>query len=282
MKALGEILQLTIQCFKDKNIDRPRRTAEELLAYILRLSRMDLYLHFDKPLLNEELDLLRPLIKRKLNGEPLEYLLKNMEFYGCRLLITPDALIPRPETEILLDKACDLLRKCGLEKKYVWDLCTGSGCLGIGLKKKIPRFEVILSDISENALALARKNAANNDVEVECLHGDLLLPFAHRKADIILCNPPYISNKDYHLLDRSVRDFEPKEALIGGEDGLLFYKRLSIELPFYLHPGALLFFEIGAGQGEAVRNLFLAPHWCKISIEKDWSGHERFFFLEFE
>lgn len=282
MKTLGEILQLTIQCFKDKNIDRPRRTVEELLSHVLHLPRMELYLQFDKPLIQGELDKLRVLIKRKLRGEPLEYLLGNIIFYGCSILVTPDVLIPRPETEILLDKACILLKACSLEKKTVFDLCTGSGCLGIGLKKTLPHLNVVLSDISQRALALAQTNAAKNGVEVECLHGDLFMPFGQRKADIVICNPPYISNKQYHELDAAVRDFEPKEALLGGEDGLLFYRRLSRELPDYLYPGALLFFEIGSGQGKAVQDLFSASCWRKISIEKDWAGHERFFFLEFE
>jgi release factor glutamine methyltransferase len=282
MKTLGEILHLTVQYFKEKNIDRSRRTAEELLSHILQLPRMDLYLQFDKPLLQQEVDSFRELVKRKLKGEPLEYLLEKINFYGCTISVTKDVLIPRPETEILLDKACSLLKNLPLEKKVAWDICTGSGCLGIALKKTFPQLNVALSDLSEKALNLARINAKNNEIEIECLQGDLLRAFGQRKADIILCNPPYVSNKEYCELDMSVRDYEPKEALVGGDDGLLFYKRLSEELPNFLNSGAKVFFEIGTGQGKAVQNLFSASCWCKISLEKDWAGHDRFFFLEFE
>jgi|SRR5579862_331146 len=282
MKTLGEILQLTAQCFKEKNIERPRRTAEELLSFVLHLPRLELYLQFDKPLVQDELNVLRDLVKRKLKGEPLEYLLGRVSFYGCTLTVTRDVLIPRPETEILLDKACHRLKSLSLEGKKAWDLCTGSGCLGIGLKKTFPQLQVFLSDVSDKALAVARNNAETNGVSVACLKGDLLAPFAGSKADIILCNPPYVSNKEYDHLDSSVSAYEPKEALVGGEEGLFFYQRLSAELPACLNPGALLFFEIGFSQGKAVQDLFLAPCWRHARIEKDFAGHDRFFFLEFE
>lgn len=282
MKTLGEILQLTAQCFKDKSIERPRRIAEELLSHVLHLPRLELYLQFDKPLVEQELEILRELIKRKLKGEPLEYLLGRIAFYGCNIGVTKDVLIPRQETEILLDKVCSRLKKLDLDGKKAWDLCAGSGCLGIGLKKALPQLDVALSDISEKALRTARLNAEQNGAPVECLQGDLLVPYAGRKADIILCNPPYVSIKEYHDLDVSVRGYEPKEALVGGEDGLLFYRRLSTELPAYLNPGALVFFEIGYKQGNAVQELFSSPCWRNICIEKDFAGHDRFFFLEFE
>ncbi|HEY2810798.1 MAG TPA: peptide chain release factor N(5)-glutamine methyltransferase [Rhabdochlamydiaceae bacterium] len=282
MKNLGEILQLTVQCFNEKKVARSRRTAEELLSHVLGLSRIELYMHFDQPLQEEELSGLRELVKRKIKGEPLEYLLGSVAFYGCRIRVTKDVLIPRPETEILLDKACALLKQHPLQGKSAWDLCSGSGCLGIGLKKCLPQLEVSLSDISVNAVGVAQDNAQKNGVRVEVLQGDLLASFALRKADVIFCNPPYVSNNEYRDLESSVRDFEPKEALIAGEDGLLFYQRLSAELPSYLHSGAKLFFEIGYKQADAVRKLFSAPHWRRISIDKDWAGHERFFFLEFE
>src|SRR5262245_38851162 len=117
MKTVGEILQLTVQCFKEKNIDRSRRVAEELLSHVLHLPRMDLYLQFDKPMIQQEIDSFRELVKRKLKGEPLEYLLEKINFYGCSISVTKDALIPRPETEILLDKACSLLKNLPLEAK---------------------------------------------------------------------------------------------------------------------------------------------------------------------
>lgn len=282
MKTLGEVIQLTMNVFKDKNIERPRRTAEELLSHVLRMPRMELYMQFDKPFQEEELVILRELVRRKVKGEPLEYLLGSVSFYGCSIEVNKDVLIPRPETEILLDRACSRLKTRDLSGKVAWDLCTGSGCLGIGLKKALPQLKVTLLDLSEKALFLARRNAEQNRVDVAFIQGDLLAACKNSKADILLCNPPYVSKKEYEDLDVSVRGYEPKEALVGGEDGLLFYRRLAHELPFYLRPGAHVFFEIGWAQGEAVRKLFSSPCWRNICMEKDLAGHDRFFFLEFE
>lgn len=281
MKTVGEILQLTVQYFKERG--ESRRGAEELLAAVLKCNRLELYMQFDKPLVKEELDKMRQFVKRKLKGEPLEYILGSVKFYGCLLRITPAVLIPRVETEILLEKVCNRLklREPHLGK-IVWDVCTGSGGLGIGLKKMLPDYEVTLADVSKEALELARANALLNQVEVTCVEGDLLTPFKGQKTDIFLCNPPYVSLQEYQGLDESVKNYEPKQALLGGEDGLFFYKRLSQELPHYLKPGALVFLEIGASQGSAVRSLFSAPCWRSVSLEKDWAGHERFFSLEFE
>ena len=242
MKTVGEALQLALCSFKEKNLDRSRRVAEELLMHVLHLSRIQLYLQFDKPLIQQELVLFNQLVKRALEKEPVEYILGRIEFYGCSIHLSQDVLIPRVETEILVDKACGLLKHTLLEGKVAWDLCTGSGCIGIALKKTFPQLQVALSDVSEKALSIAKGNAQRNGVNVELVQGDLLKALSARKVDILFCNPPYISNKEYADLDLSVRGFEPKEALLGGEDGLLFYRQLSKELPLYLNPKALLFF----------------------------------------
>ena len=281
MKTLGELLQSTVHCLKEKG--ESRRVAQELLAAALNCSPIELYMHFDKPVREEELERVERLVKRKLKGEPLEYILGSVKFYGCMLQVTPAVLIPRVETEILLEKVCTRLklREPHLGK-IVWDVCCGSGALGIGLKKTLPDYEVTLSDLSREALELAQANAIRNQVEITCLQGDLLTPFKGQKTDIFLCNPPYVSAQEYNVLDESVKKYEPQIALLGGEDGLFFYKRLSEELPFYLQRGALVFLEIGLNQGAAVRCLFSAPCWKKASLEKDWAGHDRFFSLEFE
>jgi len=280
MKTVGEILQLTVQCLKEKG--EGRRAAEALLAFVLKCERLQLYMQFDKPLIEEELEMMRGFVKRKLKGEPLEYILGSVKFYGCTLQITPAVLIPRVETEILLEKVCARLklREPHLGK-VVWDVCCGAGALGIGLKKALPDYSVTLSDLSGEALELARTNAVLNQVEIRCVQGDLLTPFEGQKADVFLCNPPYVSLQEYQDLDASVKNYEPKAALVGGADGLFFYKRLSEELPLSLNSRALVFLEIGASQGEAVRSLFSAPCWRRGSVEKDWAGHDRFFSLEF-
>jgi release factor glutamine methyltransferase len=162
----------------------------------------------------------------------------------------------------------------------LWDLCTGSGVLGIALKKAAPRLMVTLSDIDPAVLSLAEENARLNGVEIEGVAGDLLAPFEGRKVDAVVCNPPYISAKEYLDLDPSVRDYEPKQALVGGERGTEFYERLAEELPSHLEPGGQLFLEIGASQGEVVKKIFNKEPWKNGELIQDWSGKNRFFFLE--
>lgn len=282
MKTLGDVLNLSSQFLKEKGNQRFRRTAEELISHVLKLKRLDLYMQFDRPVIEEELEALRVLLKRAVKGEPLEYISGEVAFYHCQLEVTPDVLIPRPETEILVDLICRHIAQEVQEGRVAWDLCTGSGCIGIAVKKKCAALSVVLSDLSLQALNIAKGNAEKNEVDVEILQGDLLAPFAGRKADFIFCNPPYITSKEFLGLDPSVKNFEPSQALVGGEDGLLFYSRLSKELPPHLNSGAKLFFEIGCGQGNALLQLFSGPRWKGARVEKDWAGHDRFFFLEFE
>jgi release factor glutamine methyltransferase len=282
MKTLGEVLTLTSDFLKEKKCSRFRRIAEELISHVLQLKRLDLYMQFDRPILETELETMRTLLKRAVKGEPVEYITGQVTFFHCEIALTKDVLIPRPETEILVDQACRALKQTPCLGKVAWDLCTGSGCIGIAVKKACPDLTVCLSDISEAALKVASSNAEQNGVDVELLQGDLLSPFQGRKADVIFCNPPYISSKEYLTLDASVKDFAPQTALVGGEDGLAFYRRLKEELPAYLNPCAKIFFEIGAGQGEALLSLFSGKSWKNLRVEKDWAGHDRFFFLEFE
>lgn len=282
MKTLGEVLSLTSQFLKEKKCSRSRRIAEELIAHVLKLKRLDLYMQFDRPFQEAELVLLRTLLRRASQHEPVEYIIGELNFYHCSLFVTKDVLIPRPETEILVDQACQAFKQSPYQGKVLWDLCTGSGCMGLAVKKACPELTVCLSDISPQALAVAEKNAQKNGIEVEILQGDLCAPFQGRKADFIFCNPPYISSQEMTTLDPSVKNFEPQIALDGGKEGLAFYRRLKEELPLYLNHGAKIFFEIGAEQGQAVSALFSESYWKNKRVEKDWSDHDRFFFLEFE
>ncbi len=282
MKTVGEVLLATTQFLTQKGVSRPRRVAEEIVAHSLSLKRLDLYLQFDRLLLEEELGKMRPLLKRAARGEPIEYIVGALSFYGVSLKVTPAALIPRPETELLVEMACKELGKKSLEGKSAWDVCTGSGCIGIALKKKYPQLFLSLADVSSEALELARENALVNGVDVECLQGDLLEPFVARKADFVFCNPPYVAEGEYAGLDPAVRCFEPKLALVGGVDGLAFYRRLKESIVGYLNPGAHIFFEIGTNQGAPLLELFSGGPWKNARVERDWAGHDRFFLLEFE
>lgn len=282
MRTILEVITLSTDYLTKCNINRARRQAEELVSQVLAMSRMDLYLDFNRPLTEKELDTLRAWLKRRGSGEPLQYIAGHVDFASCRIGVAPGVLIPRQETEILVDKIGSVLAKHDLEGKALWDVCCGSGAIGIALKKRFPNLNVALSDISPDALAIAKKNAAENGVEVEIVHGDLLVPFKGRKADFIVCNPPYIREDEFDGLDPEVRCYEPKTALVSGSTGLEFYARLAESLPHFLNRGSKVWFEIGTEQGEAVKQLFGNSCWTRCSYEQDWSGHDRFFSLEIE
>ncbi len=273
MKDLKSILNLSIEFLEKHKIHKPRRLVEHLLAHHLGLKRIELYMHFDRPLTEEELEVFRESLKRAKIGEPLEYILGEITFFNAKIKVEPGALIPRQETEILLDFVCKALD--GSEKKAL-DLCTGSGCLAAALKQAKPDLEVTGVDISEEALSIARKNSD----EVRWLKGDLIAPVANEKFDLILCNPPYVTTEEYLKLDKGVRDFEPKCALVSGPSGYEFYDRLSEVLPAVLNPGAKVFFEIGTGQGAGVKERFNKEPWVDLHVEPDWAGHDRFFWLK--
>jgi len=223
MKTIGEILTLSAKYMSDQKIASPRLQAEELLADTLGCKRLDLYLRYDQLLEEREVTPFREKIRRRVKGEPLGYLLSETEFFHCKLDLSRDVLIPRQETEILISKAIEQLKGVNLAGKSAWDLCTGSGCLGIALKKHLPDLEVLLADLSPKALEIAKKNAQKNGVELSFVEGDLLQPLVGKKADFILCNPPYIAAGEHRLLEREVRDFEPEMALVSGPSGLEFY-----------------------------------------------------------
>lgn len=282
MKSVLEVLKATTSYLQQKGFEQPRREAEELLARALNVSRMQLYLDFERPLPEEELALCRSFLQRRLAGEPFGYIAGKQEFLNCELLINPSVLIPRQETEILADKIVAVLKEETLENKRLLDLCCGSGCLGLSLKKAMPELHVTLSDVSPEALEVAKKNGELNDVTVEYVKGDLLTPLAGQKFDYLVCNPPYISESAYALLTPDVKNFEPRLALVAGASGLEIYAKLADSLPSILNEGAKVWFEIGFDQGESVPALFEAPCWKNKVLSKDWSGHNRFFFLEFE
>ncbi len=275
---LMDLLRKSTEWLQEKGVTHARRVVEELVAHAFHCSRMDLYLQYDKPIKESELALLRPLLKRAATHEPPAYIIGEVPFFHCTVSVSPDVLIPRPETEVLLSYVC---KKSKPTAKVAWDLCCGSGAMGIALKKAMPQLQVAFSDLSDRALNVAKENAKKNEIEGIFYQGDLFAPFLGQKADIVLVNPPYVSEEEFAFLDRSVKEFEPKEALLGGRDGLHFYRRLAQEMPPYLHPGAQIFLEIGASQGESVRSLFTEPHWHSPCLERDWSGQDRFFFIEF-
>lgn len=278
MKSVLEIIQLSTDFLQKNQIQSPRRIAEELLSHVLGLKRVDLYLQFDRPVMESELEIFRSALKRSAKHEPVEYILGSVDFCGCAIRVDPRVLIPRQETEVMVDWIFKSISP--REGNVLFDLCSGSGAIGIACKKKYPFLRVISVDLSKEAIDLSRENSLQNQTEIQCIQGDLIHSLHGFKADFVICNPPYLSEKEYLNSDPSVQNFEPKMALVGGEKGIEYYERIANELPAFLNPKAKVFLEIGYRQKESVQNLFLPPLWNILSVQKDWSGHDRFFFLE--
>lgn len=280
MKTLLEVLNLSTDFLKQKGVLNPRKETQEILCDVFGMNRLDLYMQYDRPLVESELEILRKRVMRRAKGEPFQYIHGEVEFHDCKIKVTPAVLIPRQETGILVDKIIQTLSKLDLQGKVLWDVCTGSGCIGIALKKRFPQLDIKLSDLSKDALAIARENALRNEVEVDIFEGDLLRPFEGSTTDFLVCNPPYVSESEHAALEKEVREYEPKIALVSGSSGLEFYERLSKEIVTCLNPEAKVWFEIGDRQGNDLLTLFSA--WTKIRVERDWSDRDRFFFLEIE
>jgi len=202
--------------------------------------------------------------------KPLAYVEGQIEFFDLTLKVDERCLIPRLETELLVERVLKRLPKAG----RVLDLCCGSGAIGLAIKSQRPEVEVVLVDISEDALVLAKENAKSNNLNVEFVLSDFLEK-VDGKFDGIICNPPYVTEKEYEDLEESVKGYEPKLALVGGEDGLVFYRKLSEGYKTFLKDEGWIALEIGKDQGRAVKKLFNGG-----SVEKDYSSHDRFFFLQ--
>ncbi len=267
--------------FTEHNVDSPRLSAELLLSHVLGVKRIDLYTQFDKTVSQNHLDKLHELVKRCSEHEPLAYLIGRTEFYSLDIKVNPDCMIPRPETELLVERAIEFLRKRE-GTQSVCDLCTGSGCIGVAIAKNCPNANIIATDICDSALSVAAENIAHHNVDeqVSLLCGDLFAPIIEGldnvKFDLIVCNPPYVSSGEYEELEKNVRDYEPKRALWAGGDGLDVYHRIAKRVNEFLKPDAALMLEIGYAQGRAVRKLLEQTDiFAEIKIEKDVQNNDR-------
>lgn len=218
------------------------------------------------------------MIERRLAGEPVAYITGSWEFYGLPLLITPDVLIPRNDTELLVDTALTALKGRKMDARVV-DLCTGSGCVGCAIARELPASHVVLADNSRAALAVAKHNVQRNRLNprVSCIELDALStpPMMLGSFDLLVCNPPYIPTVDLDTLDSSVKDFEPLAALDGGEDGLLFYREILKSWHNVVRVGGLMLFEVGIGQAEAVMALMREAGLNNVGTVRDTQGIER-------
>ncbi len=312
-----EAIQKSTEFLAKKGVESPRLQTELLLAHQLKMPRMKLYLNFDRGLTAPETDGLRELIKRRGLREPLQHITGSTSFCGYEIAVSRHALIPRPETELLAELGWKFLNQLserrvprvpnqtdGSKDGDSWnsslralDFGTGTGCIAIALAAKCPSAKITALDISADALALARQNAAQNQVaeRIDFLQGD---GFAALQAvgqasclssaptnttgwkpvplfDLIISNPPYIASAEIQMLDPEVKDFDPLGALDGGADGLDFYRRLAAEAKPFLKPDGKLMVEFGDGQADDLKKIFAAEKWIVEAVQEDYSHRAR-------
>lgn len=265
-----------VQALAHLGLGEAEAEAREILEVLCGFSAQDLLLEPQKELPEKQETALQELACRRKAGEPLAYLLGSRAFYGMRFAVSRAVLIPRQETELLAERCIQIIQRKNL--KTVLDLCTGSGCIAVCLAKHTAA-AVSASDISPDALAVARGNAEKLGANVHFFASDLLEK-AQGPYDLIVSNPPYISDAEYAAIDAGVREQEPALALRGGADGLTFYRRIAAQARGYLAKGGQLALEIGYEQGEAVCRLLAEQGFDKIELAKDYAGLDRMVFAE--
>jgi release factor glutamine methyltransferase len=268
------MLEWATDYFESRQIPDPRHSIEWLLAEVLDVKRLDLYLQFDRPLSPAELDRLRPLVKRRAEHEPLQYITGFSDFMSARISVNPDVLIPRIETEQLVEL---ILAQHTGEKYSVLDIGTGSGCIPIALKMERPHWQLSAIDISEKALSLARENARQNEAEIQFLEGDILSPetvcFDH-PFDVIVSNPPYISPDEKEILEPQVREYEPHQALFFDDIEMMYQKIIEFSVDNLSKSGSL-YLELHEHYSSEIMALFDDSKWDARILE-DYDKKPRF------
>ncbi len=272
--TLRRVLSWTTDFFQSKGLDSPRLDAELLIADAQGVDRIRLYMDLDKPLLPDELAAIRARVQRRARFEPVAYILGHRGFWSLDLQVDPRVLVPRPDTERLVELA--LARLKDVEAPVVVDVGTGSGCVALAIGKERPDATVHAIDRSADALQVATANAAANEVPNVTFHeGDLLAPVADiGRVDMVVSNPPYIPSAEVERLMPDVRQYEPRGALDGGADGLDLVRRLVDQAAALLPPGGALMMEIGFDQGPAVAALCRA-RFAEVTVHPDYAGHDR-------
>lgn len=269
---LSEMLRTTKQKFEKAGIDAS--DAEWIYSLVLDVKRSDL--EKERIIIPSETRRINDIVEQRLTGRPLWYIIGDVDFYDCKIKVDERALIPRPETEILADNAVKIIE----EGDKVLDMCTGSGCIAISIAKHCAakHVQVTAADVSDAAIMLAKENAELNGVDINFVQSDLFSKI-HGRFNLIVCNPPYIRSADIDGLQREVRDYEPRVALDGGEDGLDFYRRLAKEVTRYIAKGGMLMLEVGEDQAQEVLKLFEKRDYAMIV--KDLCGVDRFLKIAF-
>ena len=273
--TINSLLNWTVNYFKSKNIQSARLDAEVLLSHVLRQERIYLYVHFDEPMEQNELSKFREYVKKRAQHVPIAYIIGEREFMGLPFKVTKDTLIPRPDTEILVE---NVLNNVDKDKEIeIVDIGTGSGAIILSLLVNLPKAQGKTVDISSKAIEVAKENAVNLQVNDRCefFVGDLFAPLNDNKFDVIVSNPPYIPQKDIATLEDDVKEYEPVSALTDGGDGLSYYRRLLSEGKAYIKENGFIALEIGIYQSEDVKQIAMDNGWKDIKIIKDYAGIDR-------
>jgi release factor glutamine methyltransferase len=276
MLTVLEIIRRTTDFFEKRGVESPRLNAELLIGHALGLKRMQLYLQFERPLTEPELEKIRPLVKRRGGREPLQYIIGESEFCGLRIKVDRRALIPRPETERLVEL---VVEQVPIPPARMLDLGTGSGAIVLALARHWPAAAAVAVDESDGALALARENASGVGLaeRVRFVRSDWFaaLP-AGERFDLIVANPPYLSEEETAAAPPEVRDFEPKSALSAGTDGTADLEVIIREAKQWMNPGALLACETGIAQHAALLRLVTDCGYARAESQRDLTGRDRY------
>ncbi len=275
--TIVELLAKSASRLQDGGVAEPRREAASLLAFALDKPNTFIIAHPEYELTGEEATRLEGFVARRAAREPFQYITRRQEFYGLEFEVTPDVLIPRPETEILVEAAIKELNKpTELKKLALCEIGVGSGCISVSILANVTSAAAVATDISEKALAVAARNATRHGVadQLTLIEGDLFARI-DQKFDIIVSNPPYITDADLTDMQKEVRDFEPHNALFAGTDGLDILSRIIGEAPAHLNPSGLLFLEIGFGQSKILGDIVDLTIWSKPEFIPDLQGIER-------
>ena len=260
---------------KEKEFDNPRAEIEWLLCALLDCNRLNVYLRFEEPLSQSQLSILRSWVKRRLKNEPLQYITGSCDFYGRQFLINSQVLIPRPETERLIDIAIEKMK--GIDSPTILDVGTGSGCIATTLGLEIPASKVLGLDVSLDALEVANENKAKLCSEnVLFIEMDILNTFPEKLFDLLVSNPPYIPKNEMENLMKDVKDFEPVIALEDENNGFTFYKRFAEIGRTLVKPGAWFVLEVGMGDHPSmVQSIFSNSGYLNVELIKDYNGDNR-------
>lgn len=281
MPTIGEALKQASNHLHDAHVPNNVLDAQTLLAEALGKDRTYLIVNYHQPLTAELLSYYESLIERRANGEPLQYITGHQEFFGLEFEVTPDVLIPRPETELIVEETIRLAEEADLTAPVILDIGTGTGCISVALARELSAARVIAVDISLAALHVAQRNAARHERAIEFVASDLLNAFADTNfADFIVSNPPYVAADEMPTLQREVRDWEPHLALTDGHDGLSLYRRLLQDAPARLRSGGFLLCELGYTQSAAVSALASPSVWHTPRLLDDLQGIPRTLVLQ--